>query len=233
MKKKKLKVKVVGCGGVGLCLLNVLPRYLNYLKDHEVELTLIDGDSFDESNKTRQSFSKIGNKAEVTAEKIRSELKNILCWVTGEYLTEENIFMVIREGDVVFGCVDNHATRKLISDRCSELNNATFISGGNEYTDGNVQIHVRKDGKDLTLPVASKYHPEISNPADHNPGDVSSSCEVQVVSQPQLLIANNMVAACMLCAFYGWMEGVHEQINKSYDEAYFDVKLNKVRPVIR
>jgi molybdopterin/thiamine biosynthesis adenylyltransferase len=229
-----LKVKVVGCGGVGLCVLNVLPRYLSYLKDHEVQLSLIDGDSYEEHNKSRQGFTRRGNKADVTAENIRNEFSNLFCWTTTDYLTEDNVAMVIRDGDIVFSCVDNHATRKLLSDRCEQLENVVMISGGNEYEDGNIQIHVRENGQNVTWPIANKYHPEILNPVDKNPGQREEriGCSARQTSQPQLLITNNMVAALMLCAFYGWLQGRFEG-KKEYDEVYCDINLNRTNPRLR
>ncbi len=230
MSKPRLKVKVIGCGGVGLCVLNVLPRFLTHQKEYEVELSLVDGDSYEIENKSRQDFARPGNKAEVTAETIREKFPNLYCWTTADYLTEDNISMVIREGDVVFSCVDNNATRKLISDHCETLDDVVFISGGNEYTDGNIQVHVRKGGENLTLPIA-KYKPAIANPPDKNPGDArrEGGCDVQQVSSPQLLITNNAVAALMLSAFYGWTQGVFEGKDK-YGEVYTDVLTNKANP---
>lgn len=227
---KKLRVKVVGCGGVGLCVLNVLPRYLNHQKEYEVELSLIDGDVYEIDNKSRQAFTRHGNKAEVTAEAIRNEFPNIYCWTTTDYLTEDNIGMIVRNGDVIFSCVDNHATRKLLSDHCETLDDVLLISGGNDYTDGNIQVHIRKEGQNVTLPIAS-YKKEIANPADKNPGDArrEGGCEAERVSKPQLLITNNLVAALMLNAFYGWTQGIFEGKDK-YGEVYADVLLNKTNP---
>lgn len=232
--KKKLKVKVIGCGGIGLCVLNVLPRYLTYLADYDPDLSLIDGDSYEDNNRVRQAFARKGNKAEVTTEAIRAAFPNLYCWTTAEYITEDNVCMLIRENDVVFSCVDNHATRKLLSDRCQQLHNVVLISGGNDYEDGNVQIHVRKDGVDLTKPIANQYHPEIANPQDKNPGDSvrHSGCDAQQVSAPQILITNNSVAAVMLNAFYDWLQGVFDG-KKKYDEVYADCLTNCCRPVVR
>ncbi len=142
--------------------------------------------------------------------------------------------MLIREGDVVLSCVDNHATRLLISERAVELNNVTVISGGNEFTDGNAQVHSRRDGKDITLPVANKYHPEIMKPGDKNPGERqrTGGCGVVVASSPQLLFTNHFVSALMLNAFYAFTEGRFEK-EKPYDEVYGDVLLNKTAPRIR
>lgn len=225
----KLKIKVIGLGGVGGCLMDTLPRYLNFLDDTDVELTLVDGDSYEEHNRPRQSFSQLGNKAEVTADNIKKEFSRILCWTIADYVSDINVSMVVKEGDIVFCCVDNHATRKLLSDRCEELKNVVLISGGNEYTDGNIQVHVRKKGKNLTLPVANKYHPEIQNPKDKNPADEvrKAGCDAQRKSEPQLLIANNNVATLMLNTFYGvQQQGAFDR----YDEVYFDVLLNRSLP---
>lgn len=230
---KKLKVKIVGCGGIGLCLINVLPRYLSYLKDVQTEMSFINGDVYEESNRPRQSFRRYGNKAEVTAETIREEFPNIVCWTTTDYLTPDNVRFVIREGNIIFSCVDNHTTRKLLSDRCAQLKDAVLISGGNEYTDGNIQVYVKQDGHEYTLPIANQFHPEILSPVDQNPGQRNGGCGAVAQSQPQLLIANNMVAAMMLNAFYGYMEGIFGNKDNRYDEVYMDVKLNKARPVNR
>ncbi|MCX6809728.1 MAG: hypothetical protein NTZ65_03215 [Candidatus Berkelbacteria bacterium] len=104
------------------------------------------------------------------------------------------------------------------SDHCRKhLDNVVLISGGNELTHGNVQIYVRQNGKDLTLPLDNKYHDEIKNPDDHNPAD--AGCEELVQSEPQLIITNNFVATMMLCLFYS----VVICGNDPGDEIYCDV----------
>jgi molybdopterin/thiamine biosynthesis adenylyltransferase len=227
-----MNIKVVGCGGIGLCVLGILPRYLNYKKDIQVELTLIDGDRFEESNRERQSFATYGNKAEVTANLIRKEFPSIYCWMVTDYLTKDNIGFVIREGNIIFSCVDNHATRKLLHERCLMLKNVVLISGGNDFWDGNIQVHIRREGKDITLPIANKFHQEIKHPTDQNPGEVAQSscgCQVAQAQQPQLLITNNMIAALMLNAFVGIEQGIFDGKDR-YDEVYADVKLNRSVP---
>lgn len=229
---RKLNVKVIGCGGIGGCLLHVLPKYLSHQAGYdEVQMTLIDGDVYEDDNRQRQFFSRHGNKAEVTAEKIQNEYPEIFCWTQSEYVTEDNVETLIREGDVVFCCVDNHATRKLVSDRCQQLDNVVLISGGNDLTDGNIQIHVRANGEDLTLPVANKFHPEILTPQDRNPAYAvrQAGCEQRRQSQPQLLPMNNFVAALMLNAFDSWIAGVFATKGR-YDEVYADMRTNRTAP---
>lgn len=225
----RLNVKLIGCGGIGGCLLNVLPKYLCYLPQYkEVHLTLVDGDSYEDKNRTRQFFNKQGNKAEVSAEKIQSEYPNIFCWSNKEYISEDTVEFIVKEGDVVLCCVDNYATRKLVSDYCEQLKNVVMISGGNDLTDGNIQVHVRENGNDLTLPISNSYHPEIQSPQDKNPADQQrqSGCEENAQSQPQLLPTNNFVSALMFNAFDSWIAGVFSTKNK-YDEVYADIRVNR------
>lgn len=220
-----MKVKVIGIGGIGTCLLPVLVRFLDF-SSSAADILLIDGDRFEERNRERQSFDRLGNKAEVTAERLQQQHSRVRLHARPEYVTESDVVRLVREGDVVFLCVDNHATRKLVSDRCEDLNNVVLISGSNELTDGSVQVYVRRDGQDVTLPLASDFHPEVQYPGDVNPAELG--CEEQVESEPQLLFTNNLVAAMMLGSFYTWQQGTLK-----YDELYCDLLTGNCRAVSR
>ena len=90
---------------------------------------------------------------------------------------------------------------------------------------GNVQIHVRVDGRDVTNPIAV-FHPEIAKPADRLP--TQQGCGELASSAPQLLFANLAVASGLLGAFYSW-----RQDKLDYEEAYFDVLTGRTVPVKR
>lgn len=232
MRKRKLKVKVIGCGGIGTCLLPILGRYLNFERSFVPEMTLIDGDDYEEANRTRQTFEMRGNKAIVTAEAMKEKFENLTITPVMDFLNEANIKMHIKSGDVVFCCVDNHATRKLVSDRCEKLQNVLLISGGNQYTDGDIQVHLREHGEDITPPI-TRTQRDIANPTDEIPTLASVfGCHKQHASAPQLLIMNNMVAALMLNAFYGWKEGTFSD-HRKYSTVYTDILVNKSNPVKR
>src|SRR6185369_53454 len=109
------------------------------------------------------------------------------------------------------------------------------ISGGNDGvgpdssgrilrgTFGTCQIHVRRDGVDLTPPLA-RFHPEIAQPADRLPTD--QSCTELVASVPQLLFANLMTASGMLNTLWLFL------CNRlDYPEICFDIALAKMSPV--
>jgi molybdopterin/thiamine biosynthesis adenylyltransferase len=219
------RVKMIGLGGIGGCLAPFALRYLNFAHPG-CEVSFIDGDNYELRNRERQAFTELGNKADVTARRFRDEFPALTIIAHPVYVTEENIVSLIRDGDIVFMGVDNHATRKTLSDRAGELDNILLISGGNELTHGNVQVHLRVDGEDLTLPIANEYHPEIQQPGDRNPAELD--CDENLTQLPQLLPMNLTIAACMLNAFYGVT--VHD---RRYEEVYVDILTNDFRPVDR
>jgi len=220
-----MQIKVVGIGGIGGALLPTLSRFLNF-GFSDVEVTLIDGGRYVERNRNRQVFDNLGSKAQITAERLVQDFPRVRFRPQPAYLTEDNIVSLIREGDLVLLCVDNHATRKLVSDHCEDLANVVVISGGNDYTDGSVQIFIRRDGENVTLPLANHFHPEIERPQDANPG--VAGCDELAESEPQLLITNNAVAACMLNVFYAYLQGRFD-----FDEVYIDVVTSNTRAVSR
>ena len=238
---KPVSIKVVGTGGIGLTLLPVLARFLNYSSNQaKYELTCIDGDHFEEKNRERQEFNDYGPKATVTANRLKEEFDNLTISDNPVYIGDHNVNLLIRENDIVLLCVDNHATRKLISKRAESLENIVLINGGNEWTDGNVLVHIRKDGQDVT-PTITKYHPEILNSDDEdNPANKErkgAGCAVLVQSSPQLLIMNNYIAANMLAALYNVLdEELFQKVLKTPDkhgEVYCDLTKIAATPAIR
>ena len=232
-----MKVKIIGLGGVGCSLLKTLPQFLTFWRGHgkeedgeenKTEMVLIDGDSFEAKNRDRQTFVEVGNKAEVLHASLSQEWPRLWFEAMAEYVTADNVVVLIREGDVLFLAVDNHATRKLVSDRCQELCDVLLISGGNEFTDGNIQVFWRKDGQNMTLPLASEFHKEILYPQDKSPSEMGCEELAERGGEPQLLITNNAVAVAMLNAFYAFLEG-----KLNYDEVYLDILTGNTRQVQR
>jgi molybdopterin/thiamine biosynthesis adenylyltransferase len=224
--KQTRKIKVIGAGGIGSHLLEPLARYLSYTEDY-VEITVIDGDKFEERNRERQRFNACANKAEQVIEPLKQQFPRLYLRAKPEYLTEDNVIMNIREGDVVFLCVDNHATRKLVSDRCQELDNVLLISGGNDYTDGNVIRYVRQNGRDITKSPVALYD-KIAKPQDKNPGHFTNAdragCDREAQTNPQLLFMNLAIASWMLNCYYS-----HEQGKAKYEQIYVDILTGRSR----
>ena len=201
-----LHIKVIGVGSIAHCLLPTLCRYLNFNSDTfpNVQISLIDGGRFEESHRHQQDFAKVGPKACIIAEAYQEQFPQVKIFDHPVYLDDQNAVQFIQENDVVLLCVDNHKSRKLVSDRAEQLSNVTIISGGCDWTQGNVLAHIRRADKNLTPPLANKYHPEILNPTDKHPGEIAE--EHNHLPEPQLLITNNYIAANMLAVFFNIVE---------------------------
>jgi len=213
---EKLDIVIVGLGGVGSILSERICRFLNYTGNFETKILLVDGDDYEAKNYERQEFIRMGNKAEIKANELEIKFSDLRFETYCYYINETNIGDAIKEGNVVFLCVDNHKSRMIINNYCKNLKDVTLISGGNELTDGNVQLFIRKGGKDLT-PDLCAYHPEIANPEDKLPDEMS--CEELSQSEPQLYFTNLGVATFMCWMFYNSV--IKQSTEKS--EVYFDL----------
>lgn len=230
-------IKLIGLGGTGGIVARYLVMYLSAL-DVPVRVVLVDGDEFEPKNAERMFFSRYGNKATVVQEDLIGLLGDapITLSAVEQFVTPTNITQLLHDGDIVLLAVDNHATRKLVAEHCAyKLTDVCLISGGNDGvgkdsfgrslsgTYGNVQVHKRRDGLDET-PSLFAYHPEISNPADHLPSDLS--CTEAIASVPQIIFANLAAASAMLNAFY--LEVCREL---EYSEVCFDIRDALMRPL--
>lgn len=225
---ERLKIRIIGLGGVGTYLCEMLCRYLNYSNISTV-ITLVDGDSYESKNYERQIFSKQGNKADVKCTDMRNSYTRLNFEYEPYFVTSDNVDKIVGDdNDVIFLCVDNHHTRKVVSNYVRTLLNVVLISGGNEFTNGNVQLYVRKGGVDRS-PSLTDYHPEIANPSDRSPNEMS--CEELSKSEPQLLFTNITVAVVMCWVFYAAVIGEKDPV--SCAEVYFDIASLSVRSQTR
>jgi len=231
-------IKLIGLGGVGQIVARYSAVFLASLGG-EVRLVLIDGDRFEPANAGRMLFGSCGNKAVVTKEQLLPHFTDSTLTILAidEYLTADNIGRLIQEGDILVLSVDNHATRRLVDSHCARLREICLISGGNDGigtdpagvfrrgTYGNTQVHIRRDGRDLSPPL-SWHHPEIETPADRLPTE--QSCTDIVASMPQILFANLAVASAMLNTLWLYLCGALH-----YGELSFDIADGLMRPVTR
>lgn len=220
------RILVIGLGGVGTALLTPLCRYLVYTEvGREIPLILLDGDDFEGRNRERQDFFGAGNKAQVKAREMRRIFPELSLRAVPEFVTPQSVSFYIESRDLIFLAVDNHASRRIVSHHCQILDSAVLISGGNEWSDGNVQIYVRRNGEDLTSPL-TRFHPEIESATDTT--GLFSCDEITSSGEPQLLFTNFTVASHMLNTFYAVTSG-----ELSYEELYFDILLGKSASVDR
>jgi len=226
------RIKCVGLGGIGATVAQGAAQFLGS-QGGSASLWLIDGDAYEERNRDRVLFEACENKAIVKArELMRACGQGINVLPVPEFVTSRNVGRLIEEGDVVLCCVDNHASRRLIGNRCGRLREVVLISGGNDGieagragTFGNVQVYLRRAGRDVTNPI-TRFHPEIRHAQEQGPGGLG--CGAQVQAAPQLLFTNLAVGAAMLGALYAWLTGSLE-----YEELYLDTVAGRMTPVRR
>lgn len=240
-----MRIVVVGAGGVGGWLIRGLAPMLEVTHPGSL-LMLLDGDTFEEKNKDRQDFGEYGYKAIVRANELQPRYPNVLVigqpyWVVGhtEGWPEEDggnvgVNQLMEDGDIIFATVDNHAARKLIFEHAQTLDNVDVFTGGNDDAYfGSIYHYQRRDQHDVTDPPFD-YHPEMADPPDRNPGEMSCEERAQVEGGTQLLTTNMAVASYLLAQF-------HRHVLKGEEptraEIFFDLGLGMAkaydrRPVI-
>ena len=233
---------LVGAGGIGTWLAAGLVRLLEW-KFPGSALIIVDGDTFEEKNKERQDFIKLGNKAVVKAAELVPQFPNTTIIPLAKWVVDDNFAGVtdddspkitasqlIRENDVVFAVVDNFAARKIIFDAASKLNNVDVFTGGNDDDlFGSIYHYQKRDGVEITAHPA-EYHPEYNNPPDKNPGELSCQERAEIDGGTQLL-ATNMAVAAMILGRINHI--IVDKQNPEISEIYFDLGLGKAEPYDR
>jgi hypothetical protein len=225
---------VIGLGGIGVPVAQALVRFLTFARA-DTTIFLIDGDTFEERNRARVSFARGGNKAlSVASELAACGDGHVAIVPVPKYVTPRNVRRLLDSGSIVMLAVDNHATRKCVSQRCARLSDVLLISGGNDAVEkdrdgtfGNVMIYERSRGRDLTPPL-TRFHPEIAQHIDKRPDQLG--CAALAKTTPQLLFTNLAVASTMLGVFYAWLLGRLE-----HDEVYLNIasaRMNAVRRAV-
>ena len=220
------RIVLIGLGGIGSQLLPSLVRYLSFRPAPRPLLVLVDGDAYEPGNRSRQLFpdDALGtNKAEALAQVFRGS--GLAVQAIAEFVGPANVGFVVREGDLCLLAVDNHPTRALVDRHIVGLTDVTLISGGNDETDGNVQLVRRRDGYSVDGHL-TEIHPEIGEAAQSDTESAEPGCQVLAVERPQLLVTNLMVASAMLNALWAVIE--HGSV--PYSEVYLDVIAGVARP---
>jgi molybdopterin-synthase adenylyltransferase len=118
-KLRQFNVAVVGCGGLGGHIIEMLARL------GIGRITAIDGDVFEESNLNRQLLSSpevLGRpKAEVAAERIASVNPDIIVSSKYVFLESENALDILQGHDVIVDALDNISSRFLVEQTAQQL----------------------------------------------------------------------------------------------------------------
>ena len=155
-------VCVIGCGGLGGGVIENLTRM------GVGELTLVDGDVFDESNLNRQVLSNednLGKSKALEAVEQMSRINSEITFVAIEdLLNEENAAAIIDGSDLVVDALDNVEARFALEKACSELN-IPLVHGAISGWNGQVGVVMPGSG------ILSEIYmdPEPTDDAPTNP----------------------------------------------------------------
>ncbi len=116
---KNFKICVVGCGGIGGYVIEMLGRLgIGYI-------TVIDGDVFEKTNLNRQILSNsqtIGkSKAQTARERMKLVNPDIYVNAVFSHLNGENGMELIKDHNLVIDALDDVETRFILQDICEKL----------------------------------------------------------------------------------------------------------------
>lgn len=137
LKLKESKITVIGCGGIGGAVLDMLARMgVGCLR-------IVDKDSFDISNINRQmmsSFYNVGkSKIMVTEETLRSINPFLEVEAIEKELNSHNVGKILKGSDLVVDALDNLLSRIIVSRYASKIG-ISFVHGAVHGTMGQVTI---------------------------------------------------------------------------------------------
>ena len=141
------RIVLIGLGGIGSQLLPSLVRYLSFRPAPRPLLVLVDGDAYEpRTGRGNSSPTTPWARTRPRPWPRCSEGSGLAVQAIAEFVNPDNVGFVVREGDLCLLAVDNHPTRALVDRHIAGLTEVTLISGGNDETDGNVQLVRRRDG---------------------------------------------------------------------------------------
>ena len=148
-------VAVIGCGGLGGNIIELLAR-LGIGK-----ITLVDGDVFSENNLNRQLLCNekniSRNKAEIAAERIQQINSSIKTITYSEFIDSVNIHEIIEGTDLVVDALDNISDRFILEKACKK-EKIPFIYGAVEGLYGQVSTIFPQDkGLESIYGPSKKY----------------------------------------------------------------------------
>ncbi|MGL5346608.1 MAG: HesA/MoeB/ThiF family protein [Peptostreptococcaceae bacterium] len=119
-KLKNFKVCVIGCGGLGGYIIEMIGRIgVGYI-------TAIDGDVFEESNLNRQILSdeqSFGtNKAQKSKIRMMKVNSDVFINSVEENINSENCERLLKYHDLIIDALDNINTRLIVQETCKKLN---------------------------------------------------------------------------------------------------------------
>ena len=180
------QVCIAGCGGLGGYILEMLAR-LGILN-----ITIIDGDVFSESNLNRQLLCTEKNinflKIDAAIQRIKIVNSEVRLNAHSVYLNNENASDLIKDHDVIIDALDNIHSRLLL-EKCAEEQNIPLIHGAMQ--DWLTQIAVVMPG-DRTL---ERLYGAFTPPPPSVPSFTPAFCASLQVSETVKLLCGKETLA--------------------------------------
>ena len=193
-------INIIGAGGVGSYLIPCLAKT-------QKDITIWDGDEFEEKNLERQLFDKadVGkNKADVLASYFGLKSKPKYFKLTSGL-----------EADIIFCCVDNDATRMDVLEY-ADANAICVIIGANETYSSEAYFYSpswKGSKRDPRI-----IYPEMTERKGRDPRKPPCNGVEAIEENPQLPTAN-MAAAVLMLKLYDYYSNVYYELDDE-DQVY-------------
>lgn len=190
---------VIGCGGTGSNLLYFLSRFLFNLNKN-VLVTLIDADTVEEKNVTRQAFAPadIGeNKAKVLANRYMNLLGLKMSYVNRNINSPEDLHQYTNCRNlypIIIGCLDNIFSRSYLNEYFKHAYQLTYLDAGNAEAHGQVVMGVKYYGRTILQPTGY-YFPQLIVP------EKDESYTLSCADMGDQTMAANMLSAHVLFSY--------------------------------
>lgn len=218
---------LIGAGGTGGHLAAPLARLLTYSCEQPPQFAIIDGDSYEDKNVTRQIVgpADIGlNKAVSLTRHLESQ--GLTAQAYSDYLDKNMLRRLLQQAQqpLIVLAVDNDATRaatlEVMGERLNSNRNFLWISPGNsdgtEDIKGQVQFWGLID--DATFGIDPRLTCEnLASPRDTIPR--SGGCMEHAPSRPQLIAANSLAATGALLVVQNFLDN---KLNNLYSQLGFN-----------
>jgi len=198
------KIICIGAGGTGGYFLKEFSRFLPGSMKRVAGLYVIDGDTVEEHNLTRQCFQEedVGSsKATVLAEILNDAFhlywRSFPTYLTNVAQLEDIIKLETNEIPIILGCVDNHGCRLILEDFFRKHKNCIYFDSANEFISGEVIMSFKINNRQLS-PLRSEVFSDILKGDLRNVTELS--CEELNVSSPQHISVNMMAGLILLSA---------------------------------
>lgn len=205
------RIDFIGLGGNSFAPLQFGLYASNALAD--AAFVLVDGKEYRPGHEDHEFFLRHGPKVVVQAGMLHSAYPSLsiipIPLFVDRDTTERTVAIteVVQDGDAVVLSVDNHETRRLVTEHAMTLPNVTLISGAIDGEQVHVWVYLRRNGTELTPSPLHRY-PELASASTalpaamlHRTGCLEAAVQKPAEERPNYFALLSM-SALMLSALW-------------------------------